>query len=48
MIFLNNSRGKIIDIDINLGKPIRDISDINPMESGIFINDYKLKNKKYS
>ena len=44
---LSNSRGKIIDIDINLGKPIRDISDINPMESGIFINDYKLKNKKF-
>ena len=36
---LSNSRGKIIDIDINLGKPIRDISDINPLESGFFINN---------
>ena len=35
---LSNSKGKIIDIDINLGKPIRDISDINPLESGFFIN----------
>ena len=43
---LNNSRGKIIDIDINLGKPIRDISDINPLESGFFMNDNKNINKK--
>ena len=44
---LSNSRGKIIDIDINLGKPLREISDINPMESGIFINKYNLNKKKY-
>ena len=44
---LSNSRGKIIDIDINLGKPIREISDINPMESGIFINKYDINKKKY-
>ena len=42
---LSNSRGKIIDIDINLGKPIRDISDINPLESGFFLNENN-KNKK--
>ena len=41
---LSNSKGKIIDIDINLGKPIKDISDINPLEN-IFINEYN--NKKY-
>ena len=41
---LSNSKGKIIDIDINLGKPIKEISDINPLEN-LFINDYK--NKKY-
>jgi hypothetical protein len=44
---LNNSRGKIIDIDINLGKPIRDISDINPLESGFFMNDNKNINRKF-
>ena len=41
---LSNSKGKIIDIDINLGKPIKAISDISPLEN-IFINDYN--NKKY-
>ena len=42
---LNNSKGKIIDIDINLGKPIKEISDINPLESGFFMNDnYNLRN----
>jgi hypothetical protein len=41
---LSNSKGKIIDIDINLGKPIKAISDISPLEN-MFINDYN--NKKY-
>lgn len=41
---LSNSKGKIIDIDINLGKPIKAISDISPLEN-IFINDYN--NRKY-
>ena len=41
---LSNSKGKIIDIDINLGKPIKAISDVSPLEN-IFINGYK--NKKY-
>ena len=41
---LSNSKGKIIDIDINLGKPINEISDISPLQS-LFINDYN--NKKY-
>ena len=45
---LNNSRGKIIDIDINLGKPIREISDINIMESKLFMNDYNnIRKKKF-
>ena len=44
---LSNSRGKIIDIDINLGKPLRDISDINPLASGFFMNNNKNLNKKY-
>ncbi len=43
---LSNSRGKIIDIDINLGKPLRDISDISPLESGLFINNYNFKIKQ--
>ena len=43
---LSNSRGKIIDIDINLGKPIREISDINIMESKLFLNDYNNVRKK--
>ena len=38
---LSNSRGKIIDIDINLGKPLRDISDINPLESKFYKNNNK-------
>ena len=41
---LSNSKGKIIDIDINLGKSIKEISDISPLEN-MFINNYK--NKKY-
>ena len=41
---LSNSKGKIIDIDINLGKPIKAISDISPLEN-MFINDYN--NRKY-
>ena len=41
---LSNSKGKIIDIDINLGKPIKEISDISPLEK-LFINDYN--NRKY-
>jgi len=41
---LSNSKGKIIDIDINLGKPIKAISDISPLEN-MFINDYN--NKKF-
>ena len=41
---LSNSKGKIIDIDINLGKPIKEINDISPLEN-IFINNYN--NKKY-
>ena len=45
---LSNSRGKIIDIDINLGKPIREISDINIMESKLFLNDYNnIRKKKF-
>ena len=44
---LSNSNGKIIDIDINLGKPIKDISDISPLEN-IFINDYNNKEYKSS
>ena len=39
---LSNSKGKIIDIDINLGKPIKEISDISPLEN-LFINDYNNK-----
>lgn len=42
---LSNAKGKkIIDIDINLGKPVKDISDISPLQS-FFINDYE--NKKF-
>ena len=42
---LSNAKGKkIIDIDINLGKPVKDISDISPLQS-FFINDYD--NKKF-
>ena len=42
---LSNTKGKkIIDIDINLGKPVKDISDISPLQS-FFINDYD--NKKF-
>ena len=41
---LSNSKGKIIDIDINLGKPVKEISDISPLEN-VFINNYN--NKKY-
>ena len=41
---LSNSKGKIIDIDINLGKPLKEISDISPLEN-LFINDYN--NKRY-
>ena len=44
---LSNSKGKIIDIDINLGKPIKEISDISPLEN-LFINDYKNKIYKSS
>ena len=44
---LSNSKGKIIDIDINLGKPIKEISDINPLEN-LFINDYTNKRFKSS
>ena len=43
---LNNSKGKIIDIDINLGKPIREINDINIMENRILMNDYNIIKKK--
>ena len=41
---LSNSKGKIIDIDINLGKPIKEINDISPLQN-LFIKDYN--NKKY-
>ena len=41
---LSNSKGKIIDIDIDLGKPIKEINDISPLQN-IFINDYH--NKRY-
>ena len=41
---LSNSKGKIIDIDINLGKPIKEINGINPWDN-LFINDYN--NKRY-
>jgi hypothetical protein len=42
---LSNAKGKkIIDIDINLGKPVKDINDISPLQS-FFINDYD--NKKF-
>ena len=42
---VSNAKGKkIIDIDINLGKPVKDISDISPLQS-FFINDYD--NKKF-
>ena len=44
---LSNSKGKIIDIDINLGKPIKEISDINPLEN-LFINNYTNKRFKSS
>ena len=40
----NDFKRGIIDIDINLGKPIKDINDISPLNN-IFINDYN--NKKY-
>ena len=43
---LNNSKGKIIDIDINLGKPIREINDINIMENRILMNDFNIIKKK--
>ena len=44
---LSNSNGKIIDIDINLGKSIKEISDINPLEN-MFINNYNNKTYKIS
>ena len=44
---LSNSKGKIIDIDINLGKPIREINDINIIENGLFMNNYNINKKKF-
>ena len=44
---LSNSKGKIIDIDINLGKPIREINDINIIENGLFMNNYNISKKKF-
>ena len=44
---LSNSKGKIIDIDINLGKPIREINDINIIENGLFMNNNNLSKKKF-
>ena len=45
---LSNSRGKIIDIDINLGKPIREINDINIVENKLFMNDFSnIREKKF-
>lgn len=43
---LNNLKGKIIDIDINLGKPVKDINDKSSF-NGFFINDYNNKNYNY-
>ena len=44
---LSNLKGKIIDIDINLGKPVKEINDISPL-SGFFINNYSSKNNSSS
>ena len=44
---LSNSKGKIIDIDINLGKPVKEISDISPL-GNLFINNYNNKRFKSS
>ena len=44
---LSNLKGKIIDIDINLGKPVREINDISPFQ-GFFIQNYKAKNLQSS
>ena len=39
---INNIEGKIIDIDINLGKPIKEIRDISSLDE-FFINNYSSK-----
>ena len=40
---LSNLKGKIIDIDINLGKPVKEINDISPLH-GFLVNNYSSKN----